>query len=93
MAGERARKGLEQQQGPSELCCRVLCLQVRASIKTAQEAECERVKADIQRFSTAVAQYTGTVYTSRGFFAWATGVETATADCDKVWRCVWVMEG
>ncbi|KAI3429649.1 hypothetical protein D9Q98_005734 [Chlorella vulgaris] len=60
--------------------------QVRASTKTAQEAECERVKADIQRFSTAVAQYTGTVYTSRGFFAWATGVETATADCDKTFK-------
>lgn len=59
-------------------------LQVRASIKAAQEAECERVKADMERFSAAVAQYVGSIYSKRAFFAWATGVEAAFSDIEKV---------
>ena len=61
-------------------------LQVRASIKAVQEAECTRVKADIERFAAAVSQYMGSIFSKRSFFAWDTGVEAATADVLKV-RC------
>ncbi|EFN60095.1 hypothetical protein CHLNCDRAFT_133411 [Chlorella variabilis] len=60
--------------------------QVRASIKAAQEAECERVKADMERFSAAVAQYVGSIYSKRAFFAWATGVEAAFSDIEKTFK-------
>ena len=59
-------------------------LQVRASIQAAQASEAARVQADIQRFCSAVEQYVTAIYAKRSFFAWATGVEAAFADIDKV---------
>ncbi len=53
--------------------------QVRTAIAAAQEAELARVRADIQRFDAAVSQYVSSIYARRGFFAWATGVEAASA--------------
>ena len=57
---------------------------MRTSIAAAQEAECERVKADIGRFDAAVTQYASSIYSRRGFFAWATGTEAAVADIGRV---------
>ena len=61
-----------------------LPLQVRASIQAAQASEAARVQADIQRFCDSVEQYLTGIYAKRSFFAWATGVEAAFADIDKV---------
>jgi hypothetical protein len=68
-------------------CCDVIPgLQVRKSVKASQEAEGERVKADIERCNAAVAQYMGSVYPQRCFFSWTAGVVAATADIEKVGR-------
>lgn len=42
------------------------------------------MQADIQRFDAAVSQYVASIYSNRGFFSWATGVEAAFADIERV---------